>query len=146
MIQIVKKKIDVEQVIESVNDPAAGGVDVFIGTTRNHSRGKRVQALEYKAYEPMALKKMQEITEEVKKRWNVTKISIVHRIDKVGIGEASVVIAVSAPHRKEAFEACRYAIDTLKKEIPIWKKEFFKDGEVWVGIEGNESIITSNKI
>ncbi len=135
MIAIVKKKIDVEEILQSVQVPEAGGIDIFVGTTRNHSNGKRVLSLEYEAYEPMALKMMNEIAEEAKSKWNIRKIAIVHRTGRVKIGEASVVIAVSASHRKEAFEACRFVIDRLKKTVPIWKKEFFKDGEVWVESE-----------
>jgi molybdopterin synthase catalytic subunit len=133
MIKIVKEEIEIGKVLESVQDPSAGGIDIFIGTTRNHSSGKEVHSLEYQAYEPMALKLMNDIEEQIRRQWPVRKISLVHRIGKVAIGEASVVIAVSSVHRKEAFEACRYAIDTLKKTVPIWKKEIFADGEVWVG-------------
>ena len=132
MIQIIENKINVEQVIVSVQDASAGGIDVFIGTTRNHANGKPVRYLEYHAYKPMALKMMHRIADEAKAKWELKKISLVHRLGKLEIGEASVVIAVSAAHRKEAFEACRYLIDTLKKVVPIWKKEFFEDGEVWV--------------
>ena len=88
--------------------------------------------LEYEAYQPMATKMLHRIADEVRTKWNVKKISIVHRVGRLEIGEASVVIAVSAVHRAEAFESCSYAIDTLKKTVPIWKKEFFEDGEVWV--------------
>lgn len=133
MIEIVKERIDVGRVLQSVQDPACGAVDIFIGTTRNHSNGKAVVSLEYDAYIPMALKMMNRIAGDIKTKWGVQKISIVHRIGLLEIGEASVVIAVSSAHRKEAFDACRYAIDTLKKEVPIWKKEYFEDGEVWVG-------------
>jgi molybdopterin synthase catalytic subunit len=132
MIQIVENKIDVEKVLESVQGPSAGGIDVFIGTTRNHANGKSVRYLEYHAYKPMALKMMHRIADEAKAKWDVKKIAIVHRLGKLEIGETSVVIAVSSAHRKEAFEACRYLIDTLKKVVPIWKKEYFEDGEVWV--------------
>lgn len=135
MVEIVKEKIDIGRVVESVEDPAAGGVAVFIGTTRDHSDGKSVLALEYDAYVPMALKLMNRIAAEARSRWGLQKISIVHRVGRLGIGEASVVIAVSSAHRKEAFEACRYAIDTLKEDVPIWKKEFFENGEVWVESE-----------
>lgn len=134
MIKIITKNIDVEEILQSVQDPSAGGIDIFIGTTRNHSDGKQVISLEYEAYDPMALKMMNVIEEEVRRRWQIKKISIVHRVGTVAIGEASVVIAVSSVHRKEAFEACRYAIDVLKKNVPIWKKEVFVDGEMWVGI------------
>jgi molybdopterin synthase catalytic subunit len=107
-------------------------VDVFIGTTRDHSDGKKVLSLEYEAYEPMATAVLHEIERTARARWPIENIAIVHRIGKVEIGEASVVIAVSAVHRREAFEACRWAIDTLKKDAPIWKKERFEGGSAWV--------------
>ena len=132
MIQIVDKNIDVVELLASVSVPEAGGINMFLGTTRNHSKGKKVIRLEYEAYSTMALRMMSEIESEIRKRWNIQKISIVHRIGVVPVMEASVAIAVSAAHRKEAFEACRYAIDELKKRVPIWKKEIFEDGEVWV--------------
>jgi molybdopterin synthase catalytic subunit len=140
MIQIIDKNIDVVELLASVSVPEAGGIDMFLGTTRNHSKGKKVIRLEYEAYSPMALRMMSEIESEIRKRWNIQKISVVHRIGVVPVMEASVAIAVSAAHRKEAFEACRYAIDELKKRVPIWKKEIFEDGEVWV--ENVESRIT----
>ena len=132
MIQIVDKKINVAELLDSVIAPEAGGIDIFLGTTRNHSKGKKVIRLEYEAYLPMALKLMSEIESEIRERWNIHKISMIHRTGVVPVMEASVAIAVSAAHRKEAFEACRYAIDELKKRVPIWKKEIFEDGEVWV--------------
>jgi molybdopterin synthase catalytic subunit len=132
MIQIVDKNIDVVGLLASVIVPEAGGIDLFLGTTRNHSKGKKVIKLEYEAYSLMALKLMGEIESEIRKRWNIHKISMIHRIGVVPVMEASVAIAVSAAHRKEAFEACRFAIDELKKRVPIWKKEIFEDGEVWV--------------
>ena len=138
MIKIVTTIIDVQEVIESVYDPSAGGIDVFIGTTRNHAGSKEVRLLEYEAYEPMALKMMRAIEDELRLKWNICKSSIVHRIGNVPVGQASVVIAVSSAHRKEAFEACRYAIDTLKQKVPIWKKEFFINGEVWAGSQTEE--------
>ena len=145
MIKTVKQPIDVDEILQSVRDPAAGGIDIFIGTTRNHSNGKKVIALDYEAYDPMALKTMHQIADEVSAKWHVCKITIVHRIGRVDIGEASVVIAVSAPHRNEAFHSCRYAIDTLKKIVPIWKKEYFEDGEVWVGNEGETLAVVKNE-
>ena len=135
MIEIVDHKIDIQAVLESLADPAAGGIDIFIGTTRNHSGGKRVISLEYEAYLPMAIRMMERIAAEAHRRWNVLRISMVHRTGHIDIGEASIVIAVSAAHRHEAFEACRYAIDTLKREVPIWKKELFVDGGSWVGAQ-----------
>lgn len=132
MIAIVSDVIDVDAVIQSVAVPEAGAINVFLGTTRNHSHGKRVLRLEYDAYVPMAEKMMSQIETEVRSRWNIHKISMVHKIGKLEISVPSVVIAVSSPHRKEGFEATRYAIDRLKSIVPIWKKEFFEDGEVWV--------------
>ena len=133
MIQIINEPINVSMVLDSLRDPSAGAIDVFIGITRNHSRGKEVRSLEYEAYLPMALEQMSLIADEAKKKWDIKHIAIVHKIGRVEIGEASVVIGVSSAHRKEAFEACRYCIDTLKKVVPIWKKECFADGDVWVG-------------
>ncbi|MBI3195135.1 MAG: molybdenum cofactor biosynthesis protein MoaE [Ignavibacteriae bacterium] len=132
MITIVQDSINIQEVITSVIDSGAGGIDVFIGITRDNANGKKVLWLEYEAYEPMALKTMEQIVDEARERWSVKKISIVHRVGRVDIGEASIVIAVSSAHRKEAFEACRFLIDRLKHIVPIWKKEFFEDGSVWV--------------
>ena len=140
MIEIVHTPIDVGGILKSVEDPAAGGTALFVGTTRDHSDGKKVLALEYEAYVPMALKLMHRIVSDVKAKWEVHKISMVHRTGRLEVGEASVAIAVSTSHRAEAFEACRYAIDTLKTEVPIWKKEFFENGEVWVGREESHSL------
>ena len=131
MIQIIDKNIDVVELLASVSVPEAGGIDMFLGTTRNHSKGKKVIRLEYEAYSPMALRMMSEIESEIRKRWNIQKISIVHRIGIVPVMEASVAIAVSAAHRKEAFEACRFIIDELKKSVPIWKKEIYARDSQW---------------
>jgi molybdopterin synthase catalytic subunit len=132
MIQIVTVAIDPGEVIRSVRETAAGAIAVFIGTTRDHSHGRRVVRLEYEAYEPMALRVMGDLAEAMKKKWEIEDVSIVHRVGNVNVGEVSVVIAVSAAHRREAFEACRHAIDELKESVPIWKKEYFEDGEEWV--------------
>jgi molybdopterin synthase catalytic subunit len=134
MIRLTASPIDIQTVIDSVRSSEAGAVDVFIGTTRNQSEGRAVVGLEYEAFESMALKVMGEISDAVRARWSVREISIVHRTGSVEIGQASVVIAVSSVHRKEAFEACRFIIDTLKREAPIWKRELFADGsEGWSG-------------
>ncbi len=133
MIEITQSEIDVGKVIESVQDPASGGIDIFIGTTRNDSGGREVLSMEYDAYVPMALNMMKELAQTVRSKWEIREISIVHRFGHLKVGEASVVIAVSAAHRKEAFEACHFTIDKLKETIPIWKKEVFRDGEAWVG-------------
>jgi molybdopterin synthase catalytic subunit len=130
MIDITNKIIDTDKIIQSVITPESGAVNVFIGTTRNHSNGKSVVKLEYEAYNPMALKKMEQIRKEAHERWDVHNVALVHRIGEVAVGEASVVIAVSSSHRHEAFEACRYIIDRLKAVVPIWKREYFADGSV----------------
>ena len=115
-----------------VMSPDAGGIDVFIGTVRNATKGKAVMRLEFEAYETMALREMQKIAEQASDKWPVQKIFIHHRTGVLQIGEIPVIIAVAAAHRAAAFDACRYIIDTLKETVPIWKKEIFEDGEVWV--------------
>jgi molybdopterin synthase catalytic subunit len=139
MLKIIHAPIDLDEILLSVKSPEAGAIDIFIGTTRNHSNGKDVLSLEYEAYEPMALKMLEGIIAEARRRWSVGRIAIVHRVGKVEIGEASVVIAVSAAHRREAFEACRFLIDALKRDVPIWKKEVFSDGEAWVGLQSEST-------
>jgi molybdopterin synthase catalytic subunit len=131
-IQIIRSPIQVEPLVNELRQPEDGAVVVFDGIVRNHSQGRETLYLEYEGYEPMALKKMQEIEAGARSRWPVNRIGIVHRLGRLEIGEASVVIVVTSAHRKAAFEACQYVIDTLKKTVPIWKKEFFADGEVWV--------------
>src|SRR5215213_2186686 len=112
--------------------PQAGGIDIFIGTVRDHTKGKKVICLEFEAYQKMALSEMQKIADEMMRQWPLHKILIHHRIGILQIGQVPVIIAVSASHRDAAFEACRFAIDTLKQTVPIWKKEIFEDGEEWV--------------
>jgi len=119
---------------------ADGGVCVFLGVVRNESGGRPVRHLEYEAYEEMALPMMEEIAREARGRWPVTEVRIVHRLGRLEIGEASVAVAVTAPHRGAAFEACRYAIDTLKATVPIWKKEFYADGAVWLEGPGSAPV------
>jgi molybdopterin synthase catalytic subunit len=120
---------DAETFVES---PDTGGAVVFIGTVRNKTQAKPVVRLEFEAYEPMALSEMRKIAEQALAQFAVTKIAIHHRVGVLAIGEIAVVISVSAPHRGAAFDACEYCIDTLKLTVPIWKKEVFEDGEVWV--------------
>ena len=115
-----------------VETPDAGGAVVFIGTVRNKTQAKTVIRLEFEAYAPMAIREMQKIAEQAIDTFKVLKIAIHHRVGVLDIGEIAVVIAVSSPHRGAAFEACAYCIDTLKQTVPIWKKEIFEDGEVWV--------------
>lgn len=132
MIEIISDKIDLNKVISTVTSPTCGAVNVFIGTVRNSTKAKQVKYLEFEAYEPMAVSELKKIVKTAKERWQVNEIAVVHRTGLVKIGEEAVVIAVSSPHRDAAFEACRYVIDTLKETVPIWKKEVFVDGEVWV--------------
>jgi molybdopterin synthase catalytic subunit len=113
-------------------DPADGAVCVFIGVVRGESRGRAVSHLEYEAYDEMAQDEMARIEAELRHTWPVTDVRIVHRLGRVAVGEASVVVAVTSPHRAEAFAACRHAIDLLKARVPIWKKEHYADGSLWI--------------
>ena len=112
--------------------PESGGIDIFIGTVRNVTKGKRVVRLEFEAYERMALAEMEKILKQAGGQWPIQKALIHHRTGILEVGEVPVIIAVSTAHRAAAFDACRYIIDTLKETVPIWKKEIFEDGEVWV--------------
>ena len=116
---------------EAVRGDGDGAVATFAGVVRNQSKGRRTRHLVYEAYTPMAVKKMQEIGLEVRERWDVDRMGVLHRLGRLEIGEISVLIAVSSPHRKAALEACHYAIDRLKETVPIWKKEVWEDGEAW---------------
>lgn len=124
--------LDIQGCINWIMSPESGGIDVFIGTVRNATKGKPVLKLDFEAYEPMAISEMQKIASQAFDKWPVQKILIHHRTGELQVGEVPVVIAVSAAHRDAAFDACRYIIDTLKQTVPIWKKEAFKDGDVWV--------------
>jgi MoaE-MoaD fusion protein len=125
--------IDVGALIAEVADDQAGAVATFLGTTRVRSRGRTVLYLEYEAYEGMAEKVMEEIATTLRDRYELCRIAITHRVGRVGIGETSVAIAVSAPHREHALAACKEAIDTLKVDVPLWKKEVYEGGEEWIG-------------
>jgi molybdopterin synthase catalytic subunit/molybdopterin converting factor small subunit len=128
--------LDLSDVVNQVSDPTAGAIATFIGTTRTHSRGRTVVHLEYDAYPEMAEAEMARIAEAIRGRHDVLRVAIAHRTGHVPIGEASVIIAVSAAHRGPAMDACREAIDTLKQTVPVWKKEVFEGGEEWIGREG----------
>lgn len=132
MIEIVSAPICKSEVTAAVESPGAGAIVTFDGTVRNHARGRSVQHLYYESYQAMALKQMQEIRSEALQRFAIHDLAIVHRVGRLEIGESSVFIAVAAAHRADAFQACRYAIDRLKMTVPIWKKEYYSDGEVWV--------------
>ncbi len=124
--------LSMDVLLDEVQGDDAGGVVTFTGNVRDHSRGQAIDHLEYEAYEPMAEKEMRRIAAQVALRWPEARVAISHRVGRLAIGDAAVMIAAAAPHRAEAFEACRYAIDTLKQTVPIWKKEFAEDGTYWV--------------
>jgi MoaE-MoaD fusion protein len=137
VFRVVEHPLSPDAIAAEVDDPGAGGVVIFSGVVRNQTDGRPVKFLEYEAHPPMAEVKMREIGAEIRARWSgIRRIAMLHRIGRLEIGESSVLIAVSAAHRGDAFEACRYAIDTLKRTVPVWKKEHFEDGEVWVGLQG----------
>jgi molybdopterin synthase catalytic subunit len=131
-IKISPQALNIQTCINWVMSPESGGIDVFIGTVRNATKGKTVMRLEFEAYEKMAIAEMEKIAEQAIEKWPVQKLLIHHRTGVLSVGEVPVIIAVSAAHRAAAFEVCRYVIDTLKQTVPIWKKEIFEDGEVWV--------------
>ncbi len=134
-VAIFSEELPLEAVARSVADPTAGGIAVFIGTTReNHSAGRELLALDYEAYEEMALQQLHDLARRAQERWPIVRLTMLHRVGRVKLAEASVAIAVSTPHRAEAFEACRWLIDTLKAEVAIWKKEIWSDGSgTWSG-------------
>ena len=138
MYKVVEGPIDELALEQVVRTDADGAVIVFRGVARRQSRGREVVHLEYEAYPEMAEKVMAQIGEEMKSRWPITSVAIVHRTGLLEIGQASVVIAVSAPHRGEAFAASQYAIDRLKQVVPIWKKEVWSDGSQWIGWENQQ--------
>lgn len=131
-VDLVAEPIRLDPLLDAVRHPDAGAVVLFLGTVREHSRGRRVQRLEYEAYETLARTEMQRIAAEAAGRFGV-RVAMVHRVGTLAIGEISVAIAVAAPHRREAFDAGRFAIDTLKQTVPIWKKEIWADGAQWIG-------------
>ena len=131
-IKISVDPLQIQSCIDWVMSPECGGINVFIGSVRNVTKGKKVVRLEFEAYESMAISQMNKIAKDVLKKWPVQKILIHHRTGILQTGEVPVIIAVAAAHRDAAFDACRYTIDTLKQTVPIWKKEVFEDGEIWV--------------
>ena len=131
-IHLTKDTLSLDSCYDFVLDDGCGGLALFVGTVRNNTGNKPVFKLDFSAYEPMAIKEMGIIAEKAMKVFDIKKIAIHHAIGTLEIGEVPVIIAVSSAHRAAAFEACQYAIDTLKQTVPIWKKEYFEDGEVWV--------------
>jgi molybdopterin synthase catalytic subunit len=135
--RVTTEPLSADSLASDVIVPEAGAVSVFLGVVRDNTAGRPVVALEYEANVPMAEAKLKEIGEAVHQRWpGVQQVAMLHRIGRLAIGEASVAIAVSAAHRREAILACHYAIDRLKETVPIWKREIFEDGAVWVGLQG----------
>lgn len=132
MIKLTERPLSPDDITSTVFSEQAGAVNVFIGTVRASTQNKKVLRLEFTTYLNMAIKEIEKIIEQAKDKWPIHHMTIHHRIGRLTVGEIAVVIAVSSPHRKEAFEACQYAIDTLKETVPIWKKEVFEDGEEWV--------------
>jgi molybdopterin synthase catalytic subunit len=131
-IQITREPLDRDALVAAVTDSGVGGIVVFEGVVRDNARGKQVRYLEYDVYPEMAIQQIRDIIGEAEKRWGIDRVAVAHRIGRLEIGEASVMIVVASPHRAEAFEACRYIIDTLKTTVPIWKKEVATNGEEWV--------------
>src|SRR5690242_21164415 len=132
LIEITRERLDREALVAAVAHPSVGGIVVFEGVVRDNARGKQIRYLEYDVYPEMAVQQIREILAEAQRRWHVDRVAVAHRIGRLEIGEASVIIVVATPHRGEAFDACRYIIDTLKTTVPIWKKEVATHGEEWV--------------
>ena len=132
LISITHERLDRDALVAAVSHASVGGIVVFEGVVRDNARGKQVRYLEYDVYPEMAVQQIREIVAEAGRRWGVERVAVAHRVGKLEIGEASVIIAVASPHRGEAFDACRYIIDTLKTTVPIWKKEVATNGEEWV--------------
>jgi len=130
--KVTKKAINVDSVVNKVLNTDSGAVVIFLGTVRRSSQGREVLYLEYEAYESMAMREFRKLAVETKSKWDVKKVSIVHRIGRLKVGEVSVVIAVASPHRDHAYKASRYIIEKLKHEVPIWKKEAWAGGLEWI--------------
>lgn len=131
-IKITSQKLDLQECYHFVEDETCGGIAAFVGAVRNDTQGKKVHQLDFSTYKPMAIKEMQKIADKALQLFDIYKIAIHHAEGMLQIGDVPVIITASAKHRKAAFLACEFAIDTLKETVPIWKKEYFKDGEVWV--------------
>jgi len=131
-IKITKEKLDLQECYNFVEDDSCGGISAFVGTVRNDTEGKEVKQLDFSTYKPMAIKEIQKIADATLEKFDIKKIAIHHAEGMLQIKDIPVIITVSSKHRKAAFLACEFAIDTLKETVPIWKKEYFSDGEVWV--------------
>ena len=138
MIELTYDTLDPEKTTAKVRRDTNGAVVTFLGTTRDNFEGKTVLTLEYEAFDEMALKKLEEVRQELMAEFGLEQVAISHRIGTVGIGEISLVVAVGSPHRKDAFSACHKAVDRIKEVVPIWKKEVYRDGSRWVACEAHE--------
>ena len=134
-ILITDGPLDPAVLTDRVLASGSGAAVTFLGTTRDHNAGRRVTMLEYEAYRPMADRMLAQVASEMTERWGLGNVAIGHRLGRVGIGEISLVVAASAAHRQAAFDACQYAVDRIKQIVPIWKKEHFEGGEVWIGTQ-----------
>ena len=130
-VEISELKLDQSIAKNFVSSNSHGACTIFEGVTRDHSDNRKVKFLEYECYKPMAIKKLKQICEEIIEKWDV-KVSILHRIGKLEIGEVSLIVATGSPHRKEGIQACEYSVDRIKEIVPIWKKEFFEGGSIWI--------------
>lgn len=133
-VLLTHKPLEPEKLSALVQRPSNGATVTFLGVTRDHNDGRRVQELEYEAYEEMAVQELRRVVDEVKARWPVD-VAVAHRLGKLDIGEVSLVVAVASAHRREAFEACAEAVDRIKMTVPIWKREVYEGGYVWIGSE-----------
>jgi molybdopterin synthase catalytic subunit len=132
LIRITRDPLDPKPFVQHVRRDESGAVALFLGVARNNNLGRRVLRLEYDAYPEMAERKLRQVAEEMASRWPITDIAIAHRIGRLEIGETSLVVAVSSPHRKEAFDACQQTVDRIKEVVPIWKKEVWEGGATWI--------------
>jgi molybdopterin synthase catalytic subunit len=140
LFRVTDKPINLQELVDFVTDPEAGAIATFVGTTRNNNEGRKVIALDYDAYPEMAEKELVRLGDEAKRKWPICRMAILHRVGPVQITEPSVIIAVSAAHREAAFAACRFAIEEIKRAVPIWKKEVYEGGEVWIGTQTGEPL------
>ena len=138
MITITNEALCPEAITESVKEDGNGAVVTFLGSTRDSTAERKVLYLEYEAYRPMADNQLARVADEIQEKWGIASVSIAHRLGRLEIGDISLVVAIASPHRREAFEASAYAIDRIKQIVPIWKKEFFEGGEVWVGSQEDD--------
>ena len=144
MIEITHEPLDPEAITAMVKNDTNGAVVTFLGTTRSFTENRKVLHLEYEAYRPMADKMLAEIVDEIRQRWSLEDVAVAHRLGRLEIGEISLVVAVASPHRKDSFAACLHCVDRIKQIVPIWKKEFFEGGEVWVG--SHEEVATPEPV